>query len=388
MPGDTQRILVIGAGISGNAAALALSKAGFAVTVSEAHPHAAADIGAFLTLASNGMLALGQLDAATSVRDIGFPLTQLRLLDETGAEVATTDLGEYRDPLAQFRCLRWSELSAALQAQVRARGIPLRHGSRLVDAAEDARGVTARFADGTSVVADLLIGADGLNSTVRPLIDARAARPRYAGQRVFYGYTRDADPPHASARITMIRGSRSAFGYAVSPEAQTYWFARLPGPELTAQQITGTRPDQWSADLRTVLGRDATPAADIVAATGDELLVTNARDLPDLRRWATDRMLLIGDAAHAASPATGQGASMAIEDAVVLAKALRDSDNRAHALQLYERIRRPRVEQNIAASARLTAGRRPAPPPAAGRPSARSDTELMRHLDWSIPLRG
>src|SRR5690349_106007 len=188
MPGDTQRILVIGAGISGSAAALALSKAGFPVTVSEAHPHAAADIGAFLTLASNGMLALGQLDAATSVRDIGFPLTQLRLLDETGAEVATTDLGEYRDPLAQFRCLRWSELSAALQAQVRGRGIPLRHGSRLVDAAEDARGVTARFADGTSAVADLLIGADGLNSTVRPLIDARAAQPRYAGQRVFYGY--------------------------------------------------------------------------------------------------------------------------------------------------------------------------------------------------------
>ena len=384
--GDTTRVLVIGGGISGSAAALALAKAGFAVTVCEAHPSSAADLGAFLTLASNGMLALAQLDAAEPISEVGFPLTEMRILDQGGAEVASTPLGEHQDPLAQFRCLRWSELSAALQALVAQREIPLRHGARLVDAVADARAVTARFDDGSALTADLLIGADGLNSTVRTLIDPAAARPRYAGQRVFYGYTDHAVGPPA-ARITMVRGSGSAFGYAISPAGQAYWFARLSGAELSPEQIAGTSPDQWRTELLAVLRPDATPAADLVAATGDQLMVTNACDLPDLRRWSAERLLVIGDAAHAASPATGQGASMAMEDAVVLAKALRDTSDRAQALELYERLRRPRVQQNITASARLTAGQQPAPqPPSVTRRSPRADPELMRQLDWDTPL--
>ncbi|WP_367115163.1 FAD-dependent oxidoreductase [Actinophytocola sp.] len=92
------------------------------------------------------------------------------------------------------------------------------------------------------------------------------------------------------------------------------------------------------------------------------MMVTNANDLPDVSRWHTDRVLIIGDAAHAASPATGQGASMALEDTVVLAKAFRDTGAVAEALAAYERLRRPRVEANIATSARLTTGHsRPGP---------------------------
>jgi len=380
---DTNEVLVIGGGIAGTAAALALDRAGLHVTLCEAHPRAAGDIGAFLTLASNGMLALAQLEAAVPISQVGFPLTEMCILNSDGAEIMTRPLGEHQDPLTRFRCLRWRELAAALQAEVRKRGIELRHGAEIVAAVEDSRGVTATFDDGTTTTADLLIGADGLNSTVRTLIDPQAVSPRYAGQRVFYGYTGAADPPHAPARITMVRGQGSAFGYTVSPDAQTFWFARLPGAALSPEQITGTPPGQWRDELLAVLRPDATPAADIVAATGDELLVTNATDLPSVRRWSTDRMLLIGDAAHAASPATGQGASMAMEDAVLLAKALRDSDERAPALTLFERIRRPRVEQNIAASAALSAGQPPRPP---ARPAAGDDSELRSQLDWNTPL--
>lgn len=383
MERDTTRVLVIGGGIAGTVAALALDKAGLRVTVYEAHPSAAGDIGAFLTLASNGMLALAQLEAAVPISEVGFALTEMRILDADGGEIMTRPLGEHQDPLTRFRCLRWSELAAALQSEVRERGIELRHGAEVVAAVEDSRSVTATFSDGTTARAGLLVGADGLNSTVRTLIDAQAARPRYAGQRVFYGYTGEADPPHAPARITMVRGRESAFGYAVSPDAQTYWFARLPGEALTPEQIAGTPPAHWREELLAVLRQDATPTADIVAATGDELLVTNAKDLPSVRQWSTDRMLLIGDAAHAASPATGQGASIAMEDAVLLAKALRDNDKQADALKLFEQIRRPRVEQNIAASAALTAGQPPKPPT---RPSPGDDIQLIRQLDWETPL--
>jgi 2-polyprenyl-6-methoxyphenol hydroxylase-like FAD-dependent oxidoreductase len=85
----------------------------------------------------------------------------------------------------------------------------------------------------------------------------------------------------------------------------------------------------------------------------DRVLVTNAYDLANVRVWHRDRAVIIGDAAHAASPATGQGASMALEDAVALAEAVRDADGIDAALVAYEERRREPVEANTAASARM-----------------------------------
>ncbi|HWM38725.1 MAG TPA: FAD-dependent monooxygenase [Streptomyces sp.] len=391
------RILIIGGGIAGTAAALALDKAGFEATVHEAHPHGGVDIGAFLTLAGNGMLALAQLDAAEVIAGTGFELTTMRITGDTGTVVSTVPLGESDDPLRRFRCLRRAELGAALRAEAVRRGISIEHGKRFVSATEDEDGVTASFADGSTARGDLLVGADGIHSVVRPLTDPDATGPRYAGQRVFYGYTTDAAPPSEPGRIDMLRGSSAAMGYAVSPQGETYWFARVSGVELTESEIADTTPAQWRDHLLPLLRPDATAAAEIVAATGERLMVTNASDLSTVTRWRTSRMLLIGDAAHAASPATGQGASMALEDAVVLAKSLRDAPTAQAALETYEQLRRPRVERNIVNSARMTPRRapsrlqrtvrnyrarfrRPGPSP------SQADEQLTRQLDWETPV--
>ncbi|MCO5973937.1 FAD-dependent monooxygenase [Actinoallomurus soli] len=384
-------VLIAGGGVGGLTAALALNKAGLQVAVYEAHPVADADLGAFLTLASNGMLALAQLDAARPVAEAGFPLTTLRLTDATGAEIAARPMGEHGDPLTRYRCLLRAELCAALRAEALRRGIRIRHGKRLIAAAEDATGVTARFEDGDTARCDLLIGADGLNSTVRRLIDPAAAPRRYAGQRVFYGYADEAPAPERPGTFAMVRGSAAAFGYAVSPDGTTYWFARVTDDELSAEELAAGTAARWKAELLPLLRPDATPAGDIVAATGDRLMATNAHDLPAVPRWHTRRMLIIGDAAHAASPATGQGASMAMEDAVVLAKALRDADTLDAALTAYDGLRRPRTDENIAASARMTAAR-PSPAGSAdggatARPSPnRAGEDLPRLLDWNSHL--
>jgi 2-polyprenyl-6-methoxyphenol hydroxylase-like FAD-dependent oxidoreductase len=389
------RILIIGGGVAGTAAALALHKAGREAVVFEAHPHTAQDIGAFLTLAGNGMRALIELDAADAVAAAGFRLTRMQVMDGNGAVLAEVPLGEHDHPLATYRCLRRAELTLGLQAEAQRRGIEIRHGARLASVAEDEAGVTAVFADGSSATGELLIGADGLNSVARPLIDSAAPGPLYAGQRVFYGYSTEAAPPTEPERITMIRSSNAAFGYTVSPAGETFWFARVTGEAATAQQIERTAPAQWREELVPLLRRDATPAADIVAATGSELMLTNARQLPLGVKWSTRRSVIIGDAAHAASPATGQGASMALEDAVVLAKALRESAAIVPALAAYERLRRPRAERNIVVSGQLTAGApaqpgsgRPAHPGGPERRVGRPDEELIRLLDWNAPLPG
>ncbi|MFJ4278415.1 FAD-dependent monooxygenase [Streptomyces massasporeus] len=372
------RLLVIGGGAAGTAAALALHKAGFDVTVHEAHPDAAEDIGAFLTLASNGMRALAQIDAAAAVTALGFPLTGMRMLDGSGTQRAARPLGEAEDPALRFRCLRRGDLNTALQAEAARRGIPVRHGARLVSVHEGPDSVTAHFADGATATADLLIGADGLNSTVRRWI-APSARPRYAGERVFYGRTTDAPRLGATDVITFIRGTSVAFGHTASPEGETYWFARVAGDPLVPEEIARGTADRHRDFLVPLLREDATPAAGIVAATAEDILVTNAAELPRGMPWRSARCLLVGDAAHAASPATGQASSMALEDAVILAKALRDAPDPDTALTTYENLRRPRVEHNITVSGGISRGAHTRPAAPAPRPG---DEDLIAQLEW------
>ncbi|KOG41935.1 FAD-dependent oxidoreductase [Streptomyces decoyicus] len=381
------RILVIGGGIAGTATALALHKAGFDVAVHEAHPDTAEDIGAFLTLASNGMRALAQLDASDAVTAIGFPLRSMRVLDDQGGEVAHVPLGEADDALLRYRCLRRGELNAALQAEVIRRGIGLSHGARLVSVENGPDKVTARFADGSVATGDLLIGADGLNSIIRRSI-APGAAPVYAGQSVFYGYTRSAPvTEETTGHITMVRGSAAAFGCAVSPDGEAYWFARVAGQAIPADELAHPAPSRWREQLVELLRHDATPAAGIVAASTDGIMATNATEIPLGTPWHSERTLIIGDAAHAASPATGQGASMALEDAVILAKSLRDTPDPDSALSLYEACRRPRVEHNITASGEISRGTRT--PPRTGRapsPQRPGDDTLARQLDWDLDM--
>jgi 2-polyprenyl-6-methoxyphenol hydroxylase-like FAD-dependent oxidoreductase len=119
-----------------------------------------------------------------------------------------------------------------------------------------------------------------------------------------------------------------------------------------------------------------------------QVLVTNAYDLPHLRTWHRDHALIIGDAAHAASPAAGQGASLALEDGIIVAKSLRDSPDPNSAFVLYERLRRNRVQANIDHSARVSARHRlkwPQLPPARQRITNLDDV-IDTQLQWHTPL--
>lgn len=344
------RVLIIGGGVAGPATALALHKAGVDVGVFEAYPVGGDDVGAFLTIMNNGMDALAAVDAAGVVEAVSFPATTVEFLSGSGQVLGRQHIAGQIETRHDPRTMRRSALYRALTEEARRRGIPVANGKRLVDAVPEGDRIRAVFEDGSTELGDVLVGADGIHSRVRSLIDPGAPEPRYTGLNILYGYTDDPTLPLSTDAYRMIQGKRAFFGYTTSPQGETFWFARLPGAELTRENIAGMTLDGWRRRAAEFFIADTTPSRRIIEATWDEIVGGNAYDVPSTPVWHRGAMVLVGDAAHAASPAAGQGASMALEDSVVLAKCLRDLP-RDEAFLAYERIRRERVERLVATSA-------------------------------------
>jgi FAD-dependent urate hydroxylase len=349
------RALITGAGPAGTVAAIALAKAGWEAVIYEAYDHSAGlDQGVFLTLAVNGLDALAAVDADGPVRELGFPTGKIRFFSGTGKPLGAMAMGPVLADGTVTRTLRRADLYAALHDVAARGGVRIEHGKKLVGAATGPGRVTARFADGSSASGDVLIGADGLRSAVRALIDPAASGPRYTGMGNVGGFTRTPGIEPDGGDYRMIWGKRCFFGYTVSPDGEVWWFANPPSrAELSGEQLRDATPEQVKARLVGLLERDSGPAARIVASTTSGILLGNQYDIPTIPAWHAGRMVVIGDAAHAVSPSTGQGVSLAIEDAVVLARCLRDSGDPAAALAGYEQVRRGRVERVAAWGAKM-----------------------------------
>lgn len=383
--------LIIGGGIAGAVTAMALHKAGIDAEVFESYPAGADDAGAFLLLFTNGLEALRVIDAHDTVADHSFPARRIEVFDDRGTLMGARPIAGSADGTAPgARTLRRATLHQVLHAEAARRGITVRHGKRLV-ATETTAGphgdrVRATFADGSTAEGDLLIGADGLHSVTRTLIDPAAPRPRYTGQNTVCGYARDVPGPPAPDAYTMAYGKRALFGCTRAPDGEVWWFANVPGDELPRDR-TAPAPATWRARLEAAFADDDTPAAALVRATGDRIIASNAYDLATTPTWYDDTMVLVGDAAHATAPNAAQGASMAIEDGIVLARALRDAADPRSAFTAYEAQRRERVERVVAASAamagRVAAGApRPSRPVAERRDADGPDWLTGYRIDW------
>ncbi len=334
--------LVIGGGIAGTATALALRKAGIQARVFEAYQGSADGLGGVFMLAPNGLDALRILGVDEAVRAIGQPIGRMIMGDGSGRR-----FGEFTNLPSQPNLALWrADLNRALADRATAEGIVVEYGKRLVGVAETADGVTARFADGETASADVLIGADGIRSTVRSLIDPGAPAAEYVGLLGFGGF---ADGPARAEPEAMhfAFGKRAFFGYWTLPDGRTGWFSNLPHQKpLPMAEARQTAPDEWLSQLREVHQPDM-PAREVLAHTDSAglIVIGSLEILPKVPHWYRDRLVLVGDSAHAPSSSSGQGASLAIESAVQLARCLRDLPDATAAFQAYEQLRRSRVQK-------------------------------------------
>ena len=347
-----RRALVIGGGIGGLTAARALGRADVDVSVFErATALEQIQVGGAIHVWHNGMRGLQLLELGDEVAALG----------GDAAVVETAEMRNWHGKLLTS----WSPKEVAEKVgaptvgvirpelhRTLVRGIDdgvLQLGRELSGFEQNGDGVVARFADGSEERGDILIGADGLRSTVRRVLrgDEQLRFARYASWQALCDFRDDATPP-GLFWIVWGPGARFLF-YRVGPE-RLYWEG------IFATEAGGSDPP--GGRKQAVLDRFAGwthPVEAIVSAT-DEAAISRSDiyDRPPVKRWGEGRATLMGDAAHPMTNAAGQGANTTIEDAVVLGSRVGGSADPVAGLRAYEQERIARTARIANLAWRLT----------------------------------
>lgn len=341
-----KKVIIIGGGIGGLCAAIAFQKKGLEAHIYEKVPQIKG-LGAGITLSINARQALKQIGLYELLIEAGQELKSMSILDEKGKNIAHTNLGPVskRYGLGNFSIHR-----AALHEILLAKLVEgsLHCGKSFAQFSQDDEGVQVYFEDGAEVQGDVLLAFDGIHSAVRRQMfpDSQIRYSGYTCWRAVIDYLPEGEPCHATE--TWGRGKR--FGLVPLDDGKLYWFATANASENDAHMKNmGIRTlQQFYSDLHHPIEQV------LEMTTEDQLIWNDITDLKPLDHYCLGKVALAGDAAHATTPNMGQGAGMAIEDAVILARLLSEKEVRP-ALKEYEIARIKRTQAIVNNSYRLGA---------------------------------
>jgi 2-polyprenyl-6-methoxyphenol hydroxylase-like FAD-dependent oxidoreductase len=336
---------IIGGGIAGLSAAIALKNIGIQAQVYEAAAEMR-PLGAGLMLAANAIKAYRRIGVAEKIIARGHLLSRFQILDRRGRIITSADTAavEKRYGLHNFAIHR-AALHEALLAELAPAQVETNMRAVGFDRNQNGE-ITGRFHSGARRTTRYLIVADGIHSAIRRQLFPASA-PRYAGYTCWRAVVDDLGLGLDGASETW--GAEGRFGVVPLAGGKVYWFACVNAPRDDPE-----RRAYRAADLRRVFRRFHEPIPSILEHTIDENLIWNdIIDLKPLNRYAFENVVLIGDAAHATTPNLGQGACQAIEDAATLVAEMEKQPNPIAAFQAFERRRLPRARWVVDTSWRL-----------------------------------
>jgi 2-polyprenyl-6-methoxyphenol hydroxylase-like FAD-dependent oxidoreductase len=339
-------VIIAGGGIGGLTLGVALRKAGISVRIFE-RAASLRPVGAGITMQTNAMLAFRTIGLDAAVAAAGHAMQRGAILDSRGRSLGTMLVSEMAQELgAPMIAIHRARLQEVLHEALGPE--PLTLGVKVVGFREESDGIAVRLSDGSEVRGELLVGADGLRSTVRSQL-LNDGEPRYAGYTSWRGVCEV--PGLAEPAITSESwGSGLRFGIVPLGEGRTYWFATanvqvggIDAPDAHGELLS--RFSGWHAPIRALI--ENTQASSIVR--------TDIHDRPPVRQWVRGRVVLLGDAAHPMTPNMGQGGGQAVEDAVVLARCLATGGALPAMLARYEGARIARANSFVTRSRRFGA---------------------------------
>ena len=332
---NVKRILIVGAGIAELSLATALQKQNFVVEVVERSPTWSIT-GAGITLPANEVRVLRALGLGDAVERDGAIIRQWGFFDQQGELLCNTDLEALWGDVGPCLCIARPRLHLALLGDASA--VSIRLGISVTSLLQNSESVSVGFSNGSSGEYDLVVGADGVHSTIRSLAISPVP-PIYAGQLIWRSITPTC-PQGLTNMMVFLGNQRSFFGLLPLGNGSAYGFGGVIDERGFDDPVEG-RLERF----RTRFAGFGGPVPAFVASlTHDRQLHFGPTERVELEHWHTGRILLIGDAAHASQPMMSEGGCMAMEDALVLAEVLSTEDTLAGALQTYVSRRRPRTE--------------------------------------------
>ncbi|WP_248800726.1 FAD-dependent monooxygenase [Pseudomonas sp. MWU13-2105] len=345
---EPRKAIVAGAGIGGLTAAIALQRAGWQVKVFEAAQTLRAG-GSGLSVMANAMAALHSIDAHAPVEQAGQVIRQFFFKKQNGDPITSMPIHEIGEQLGHPNINIQRPLLLRALAQQLAPGT-LTTGLRCVGYAHRPDGVQVSFEDGSTHQADLLIGADGLNSTIRQqMLGETPTRP--SGYIAWLAVTPLNHPLMTEGYVAHYWGRGKRFGLCDVGNGQAYWWGTCNHDNAADAALSVSKQEVLSA----YTGWAPEVIAAIEATSESAILKMHARDREPVKQFCDGHVVLLGDAAHPMLPSLGQGAAQAIEDAVVLAGYLARTPDLRGALAQYQAHRHPRVN-GIVNAARFMSG--------------------------------
>ncbi len=355
-----KKAIIIGCGIGGPSLAIALGRAGIDSTIYELQD-ATPKFG-WLTLTANGttiwksfgifdeiLSSSTQMEGMIACDFHGKPIGKINTREELAKKYGAGTILIKRELLNKILC-----------DKAKSYGVDIEFGKRLTNIETKTtekygkKSVIASFEDGTKAEGDFLVGCDGIHSSTRRIITPDSLKPTYSGVVLVGGTTKknNIDMDISQNTIYLTYGKNAFFGNLLPESGEHMWWTYAHHPEYTEKEKGENNQntvswDEWKKKLLQTHKEDSELVRKSINAPEETYFQFPIYDIPHTPIWHKGLVCLMGDAAHATSPHVGQGAAMAIEDGIVLAKCLRDIQGTQKAFEEFEKLRRSRTEKVV-----------------------------------------